>query len=66
MSQPEENFTWMPFYRELARKLFDFRADRTPLVRLIYENPQIAPANLKRPRLWFGRTGNGSTIHSRR
>ncbi|MGN0834343.1 MAG: AAA family ATPase [Candidatus Spyradosoma sp.] len=34
----------MPFYRELARKLLDFRADRTPLVRLIYENPQIAPA----------------------
>ncbi|MGN0885182.1 MAG: AAA family ATPase [Candidatus Spyradosoma sp.] len=44
MSQPEENFTWIPFYRELARKLLDFRDDRTPLVTLIYENPQIAPA----------------------
>lgn len=44
MSQPEENFTWIPFYRELARKLLDFRDDRAPLVTLIYENPQIAPA----------------------
>ena len=33
MSQPEENFTWIPFYRELARKLLDFRDDRTPLVK---------------------------------
>ncbi len=44
MSQPEENFTWIPFYRELARKLLDFRDDRAPLVTLIYENPQIVPA----------------------
>lgn len=44
MSQLKENFTWIPFYRELARKLLDFRDDRAPLVTLIYENPQIAPA----------------------
>ena len=31
-------YTWIPFYKELAQKLLQFRNDRTPLVNWIYEN----------------------------
>ena len=31
-------FTWIPFYEEFARKLLQFRNDRTPLVNWIYDN----------------------------
>lgn len=30
------NFTWIPFYKELAQKLLQFRNDRKPLVDFIY------------------------------
>ena len=29
-------FTWIPFYKELAQKLLDFRDDRNPLIEWIY------------------------------
>lgn len=31
-------FTWIPFYKELAQKLFRFSKNRTPLVNWIYDN----------------------------
>lgn len=31
-------FTWIPFYRELAQKLLQFRNNRKPLVDWIYSN----------------------------
>ena len=31
-------FTWIPFYKEFAQKLLQFRTDRTPLVNWIYNN----------------------------
>ena len=31
-------YTWIPFYKELAQKLLQFRNDRTPLVNWIYNN----------------------------
>ena len=33
-------FTWIPFYKEFAQKLLQFRNDRTPLVDWIYGNLQ--------------------------
>ena len=33
-------FTWIPFYKELAQKLLQFRNDRKPLVNWIYDNLQ--------------------------
>lgn len=33
-------FTWIPFYEELAQKLFRFSRNRTPLVNWIYDNLQ--------------------------
>lgn len=30
------SYTWVPFYKELAQKLLQFRNDRTELVRLVY------------------------------
>ena len=33
-------YTWIPFYKELAQKLLQFRNDRTPLVNWIYDNLQ--------------------------
>lgn len=32
------SFTWIPFYKELAQKLLQFRNNRTPLVNWIYDN----------------------------
>ncbi len=32
------NFTWIPFYKEFARKLLQFKDNRTPLVNWIYDN----------------------------
>lgn len=32
------SFTWIPFYKELAQKLFRFSRNRTPLVNWIYDN----------------------------
>ena len=29
-------FTWIPFYKELSKKLLQFRNDRKPLVDFIY------------------------------
>lgn len=34
------NFTWIPFYKEFAQKLLQFRNNRTPLVNWIYDNLQ--------------------------
>lgn len=34
------NFTWIPFYKELAQKFLLFKDDRTPLVNWIYDNLQ--------------------------
>ena len=31
-------FTWIPFYKEFAQKLLQFRNNRTPLVNWIYDN----------------------------
>lgn len=31
-------YTWIPFYKELAQKLLQFRNDRKPLVKWIYDN----------------------------
>lgn len=31
-------YTWIPFYKELAQKLFRFSRNRTPLVNWIYDN----------------------------
>ena len=31
-------YTWIPFYKELAQKLFRFNRNRTPLVNWIYDN----------------------------
>lgn len=31
-------YTWIPFYKELAQKLFRFRRNRTPLINWIYDN----------------------------
>lgn len=31
-------FTWIPFYKEFAKKLLNFRENRTPLVNWIYDN----------------------------
>jgi 5-methylcytosine-specific restriction enzyme B len=33
-----KQFTWIPFYQELSKKLMDFRNDRQPLLDLIYAN----------------------------
>ena len=33
-------FTWIPFYKEFAKKLLQFRNDRKPLVDWIYDNLQ--------------------------
>jgi len=33
-------FTWIPFYKEFAQKLLQFRDNRTPLVNWIYDNLQ--------------------------
>lgn len=33
-------FTWIPFYKELSKKLLQFRNDRKPLVDWIYDNLQ--------------------------
>lgn len=40
---PHQNFTWISFYCELSRKLLEFRTNRTPLLKQIYENPQLSP-----------------------
>lgn len=34
----EERFTWIPFYKEFAQKLLQFRSNRKPLVDWIYTN----------------------------
>jgi len=31
-------FTWIPFYKEFAQKLLQFRSNREPLVDWIYSN----------------------------
>ena len=31
-------YTWIPFYKELAEKLMNYRNDRASLLSLIYEN----------------------------
>ncbi|MGN0844210.1 MAG: AAA family ATPase [Kiritimatiellia bacterium] len=43
MVTSNERYTWISFYCALARKLLAFRTGRAPLVKLIYENPTIAP-----------------------
>ena len=35
--------SWIPIYEELARKLLEFRHNRKPLVRLVYDNAVIGP-----------------------
>ena len=31
-------YTWIPFYKEFAKKLTKYRNDRDPLLKVIYEN----------------------------
>ena len=31
-----QNFTWIPFYEEMARKLLDYRNNRKVLVDIVY------------------------------
>ena len=33
-------FTWIPFFKEFAQKLLQFRDNRAPLVNWIYDNLQ--------------------------
>lgn len=33
----EKKFTWIPFYRELAKKLLEFKDNRSGLVKIVYE-----------------------------
>ena len=33
----EKKFTWIPFYRELAEKLLEFKDNRSELVKIVYE-----------------------------
>lgn len=40
-------YTWIPFYRELAQKLFRFSKNRTPLVNWIYNNLDGSIGHLK-------------------
>ena len=40
-------FTWIPFYKELAQKLFRFSRNRTPLVNWIYDNLEGSIGHLK-------------------
>lgn len=40
-------YTWIPFYKELAQKLFRFSRNRTPLVDWIYDNLQGDIGHLK-------------------
>lgn len=37
------NFTWIPFYREFAQSLLQFRHNRKPLLKLIYDNMEELP-----------------------
>ncbi|MGN1359657.1 MAG: AAA family ATPase [Kiritimatiellia bacterium] len=37
------DLSWIPIYEELARKLLEFRHNREPLVRLVYDNAVIGP-----------------------
>ena len=34
-------YTWIPFYKEFAEKLMDYRNDRASLLSLIYENRDL-------------------------
>lgn len=36
------NFTWIPFYKEFAKKLLMYRDDRTLLINWIYENIDVS------------------------
>ena len=40
-------FTWIPFYKELAQKLLQYRDDRKPLIDWIYDNLQGYIGHLK-------------------
>lgn len=40
-------YTWIPFYKELAQKLFRFSRNRTPLVNWIYDNLEGSIGHLK-------------------
>ncbi len=33
----EKKFTWIPFYTELAKKLLEFKDNRSDLVKIVYE-----------------------------
>ena len=41
------NFTWIPFYKELAQKLLKYRDNRKPLIDWIYDNLQSYIGHLK-------------------
>ena len=41
------SFTWIPFYKELAQKLLQYRDDRKPLIDWIYDNLQGYIGHLK-------------------
>ena len=40
-------FTWIPFYKELAQKLLQYRDNRQPLIDWIYDNLQGYIGHLK-------------------
>lgn len=48
-SKPETDmtFTWIPFYKELAQKLLQYRDNRNPLINWIYDNLQGYIVHLK-------------------
>lgn len=33
----EKKFTWIPFYTELAKKLLEYKNNRSDLVKIVYE-----------------------------
>lgn len=39
---PNEKFSWIPFYRELANAVLNYRNDRRFLLSLIYDNPKFS------------------------
>ena len=45
MSNNKEQFTWIPFYEELAQKLLPYRYDRTSLLSFIYSKREELQVN---------------------
>ena len=37
-------YSWIPFYKELAKKLLGYRSNRSPLLSFIYDNRDFLKA----------------------